>query len=51
MGAHNETIFSMRVFLGAVGLGKDTKNFQNYFSVKRYKGALRNHYIRLNKPP
>ena len=38
MDAHNETILGMRVFLGAIGLGMDRKFFQNYFSIKSYRG-------------
>ena len=42
MNAHNKTIFSIRVYLRAEGLGKDKKIFQNYFSVKSYGDASPN---------
>ena len=37
MNTRNETIFGMKVFLRAVGLGKEEKIFQNNFSVKDYR--------------
>ena len=51
MDSHNDTFFCIGVFLSAVGLGKDIKKIQNYFSYKSYRGASQNHYIRLIKPP